>query len=585
MKKVSFVIKIAFPYLVLFITVLVVITIATISYFEKFTFESAKNELLTETNLAGDQILQSGSIDDPVKIQELAIRLAKTTGDRITIIRLDGIVIGESAKDPNQLENHLSRPEIQSALGGQANTVIRTSTTIHERLLYAAAPVISNGEIIAVVRLAKTIAVVDNTLSRYRLFVLLIASLSLVLCLLIILIQSSKKFNPLFHISEKVQQLSLGNLNRIDIKTNPDEIGTIVASVNSMVDRIALQLASIQEERSKNNTILANMRDGVILVDTSGMVTLINPAAQILFKIDQEHALGRSLAEVVRHYQVLEIWRQCKEKQSTQNSFVQISKDQESVQVIASPIQENIIGNVLLIFHDLTLVRKLQTIRQDFVSNVSHELKTPLTSLKILVETLLDGAQKTPSEATHFLQQMEIEIDNLTQIVQELLDLSKIESGKVPLDLKPVLPHDLLDLPLQRMKVQAQRAGIELVVNCPDDLPMVLADASRLQQVIINLLHNAIKFTNPGGKVTIKAEQLNGQVGFSIEDTGVGISSIDLPRIFERFFKADRARSSSGTGLGLSIARHIVECHGGKIWVESELGKGSKFSFTIPLAQ
>ncbi len=585
MKKLSFIIKIALPYLIVITIILVAIAISSIRYFENYTLESIKKELLTETALAADQVLLSNAISEPAKLEALTRTLAQTTGDRITVILPDGTVVGESEKDPLSLENHLSRPEIQSALAGKPMTVIRTSTTLHSRLLYAAVPITLDGEIIAVIRLAKPVSSIDDTLARYRLFILLAALIGLVLCVVIIIIQSNKRVNPLYRISEKVQQLTLGNLNRIEMKTTPDEIGTIVSSVNSMVDRITLQLASIQEERSKTNTILANMRDGVVLVDSVGMVTLINPAAQMLFQIDEKAALGSSLAEVVRHYQIMEIWKNCYEKQTTQNTFVQISMDQESVQVIASPIQENRMGEVLLIFHDLTQVRRLQTVRQDFVSNVSHELRTPLSSLKLLVETLLDGALKSPAEVEHFLQQMDVEIDNLTQIVQELLDLSKIESGKVPLERKPIAPYLLLEPALERMKVQAQRAGIEIIIDSSHDLPFVFADSKRVQQVIINLLHNAIKFTNPGGKICVSVINDFDFIRFSIEDTGVGISREDLPRIFERFYKTDRARSSGGTGLGLSIARHIVESHGGKIWAESQIGKGSKFIFTIPLVK
>jgi two-component system phosphate regulon sensor histidine kinase PhoR len=241
-------------------------------------------------------------------------------------------------------------------------------------------------------------------------------------------------------------------------------------------------------------------------------------------------------------------------------------------------------GEVLLLFKDLSLIRKLETIRQDFISNISHELRTPLASLKALSETLQDGALRDPEVSSRFLLQMDEEIDDLTQIVQELLELSKIESGKVPLEKKSIKPIELINRPVERMKLQSDRAGIAMEISISSKLPEVLVDMARMQQVIINLIHNAIKFTPPGGMITITAREETDQVVFGVNDTGEGIAEDDLERVFERFYKADRSRSRGGTGLGLSIARHIVETHKGRIWVESEIGKGSTFWFSIPKA-
>jgi two-component system phosphate regulon sensor histidine kinase PhoR len=223
-------------------------------------------------------------------------------------------------------------------------------------------------------------------------------------------------------------------------------------------------------------------------------------------------------------------------------------------------------------------------VRRDFVSNLSHELRTPLASLKALVETLRDGALEDPKAAGRFLNSVETEVDALTQMVQELLDLSRVESGQVPLNLVPADVRDVLSRPSERLRPQAERAGLTLSVELPPDLPRVLADVERMQQVVINLLHNAIKFTPPGGRVAISAETAGDEMIMSVRDTGVGIAAENLDRIFERFYKADRARSGGGTGLGLAIAKHIVQAHGGRIWAESAEGKGSVFRFTLRVA-
>ncbi len=232
----------------------------------------------------------------------------------------------------------------------------------------------------------------------------------------------------------------------------------------------------------------------------------------------------------------------------------------------------------------MTRQRQIETMRRDFISNVSHELRTPLAALKALTETLQGGALEDPPAAHRFLEQMETEVDSLSLMVSELLELSRIESGRVPLTLAPTRPIDIVTPAFERLYLQAERAGLTLTLECPEELPPVMADATRVQQVVVNLLHNAIKFTPSGGNVTVRAMQQDRAVRFSVSDTGIGITAEDLSRIFERFYKVDRSRATSGTGLGLAIARHLVEAHGGRIWVESEVGKGSTFYFSIPLA-
>jgi two-component system phosphate regulon sensor histidine kinase PhoR len=245
------------------------------------------------------------------------------------------------------------------------------------------------------------------------------------------------------------------------------------------------------------------------------------------------------------------------------------------------------------VVQNLTRIRQLETIRRDFISNLSHELRTPLASLKALTETLQDGALTDPEAAPRFLGRIVTEVDALTQMAQELLDLSRIESGQVELERKPTAPEKLLNSAAERMRLQAERAGLSLNVECNPNLPKVHADAPRIEQVLVNLIHNAVKFTPPGGDVALAADILpapipheigeagKGAVRFAVRDSGVGIPADDLPRIFERFYRVDKARAGGGTGLGLSISKHLVESHGGRIWVESVEGEGSTFYFTL----
>jgi two-component system phosphate regulon sensor histidine kinase PhoR len=314
-------------------------------------------------------------------------------------------------------------------------------------------------------------------------------------------------------------------------------------------------------------------------------VQLINPAVRSFFEINEERLLGKSLIETFRHHQLVEIWQRCFETGQSQVVVLDFVARKLYLQCVATPLGNTQPQNILLLLTDLTRLRHLETIRQDFIHNISHELRTPLASLKALTETLLEGAMEDPPAARKFLQSMETEVDALSLMVSELLELSRIESGRVPLKLQPSSPCELLTKVVERLSLQAERAGLTLATHCDPGITPILADPSRMEQVLVNLLHNAIKFTPEGGRIDLFASQEGEAVLFSIQDTGAGIPASDLNRIFERFYKTDRARRSGGTGLGLAISRHLVEAHGGKIWAESVEGQGSTFFFTVPTTQ
>ena len=355
-----------------------------------------------------------------------------------------------------------------------------------------------------------------------------------------------------------------------------EELSNAILALNSAFN---FQLSTLESERAKLAAVLDQMTDGVLIVDPAGRIQFTNPAAE---RLTREEPIGRSVTETLRHHQLIQAWQRSQDSGEMQIESVELPASRQFLQLIVIPDRYSHGGSLLLI-QDLTRLRRLETVRRDFVSNLSHELRTPLASLKALTETLQDGALDDPPAARHFLDQMMTEVDALTQMVAELLELSRIESGQVALDLKPVAAFELLSSAAERMRLQTERAGLVLRVECPPDLPNVRADAARLEQVLVNLIHNAVKFTHPGGEVTLLAETIDGAVRFAVRDSGVGISADDLSRIFERFYKSDRSRSGGGTGLGLSIARHIVEAHGGRIWAESRQGEGTNIFFTIPL--
>ena len=351
-------------------------------------------------------------------------------------------------------------------------------------------------------------------------------------------------------------------------------------AVKSLFLNFNLQLSTLNAEHKRLAAVLEQMTDGVLIADSNGQIQFANPAAEKLF--ESPNAVGRTVVEVIRHHQLVETWKRCQQTNEIQSESVELPARRQFLQLIAIPDQHA--GGSLLLVQDLTRVRRLETVRRDFISNISHELRTPLASLKALTETLQDGALSDPEAGPRFLGRIATEVDALTQMAQELLDLSKIESGQVALNLAPVSSKKLLMSAAERMTLQAERAGLILQVVCDDDLPNVHADQARLEQVLVNLIHNAVKFTRPDGEVALLAESVSEAVRFGVKDTGIGIPLDDVPRVFERFYRVDKSRTGSGTGLGLSIARHIVEAHGGKIWAESEEGRGSTFYFSIPVA-
>ncbi len=379
--------------------------------------------------------------------------------------------------------------------------------------------------------------------------------------------------------SKILKKLASGELPTGDIPFRVRGLNPLPGIIHDLVLSDHAQIQELETERARLAAMLDQMTDGVMIVDPSGMINFANPAAGRLFETSE--VIDRNIVEVIRQHQLIEAWRVCQETGEMQTQSVEMPDRRQFLQIVAIP--DRTTGGSLLLVQDLTRVRHLETVRRDFVSNISHELRTPLASLKALTETLQDGALEDHEAAKRFLVRIEAEVDALTQMAAELLELSRIESGQVPLELKPVSPATLLFTALDRMRMQVERAAISFSVVCPPDLPSVRADAPRLEQVLVNLIHNAVKFTPPGGQVILSAQKEEDFIRFAVQDSGVGISPEDLPRIFERFYKTDRARTSGGTGLGLSISRHIVEAHGGRIWAESEEGKGSTFFFTVPI--
>lgn len=407
----------------------------------------------------------------------------------------------------------------------------------------------------------------------------------LISSLLIVLAWVSWRYFSLRHnlkeYSRFIRRTADGEMEAHHLPANYEQLEKLTTAIRALISAYEKQVSALDDKRARLEATLTQMTDGVLIADADGRIQMTNPAAEKLFG-KGELIIGKSVSMTLRHHQLIETWRKCQQSGQIQSDSVEAGSTHKFLQLIAIPDKHA--GGAILLIQDLTRLRRLETVRRDFISNVSHELRTPLASLKALTETLQEGALEDPPAAQRFLGRIQTEVDALTQMTTELLDLSRMESGQVLLELKPITPKKLIQSTADRMKMQAERAGLLLQVHDDANLPLIQADFSRLEQVLVNLIHNAVKFTPPGGLITLSAIAEENHVRFSVCDTGTGISVDELTRIFERFYRVDRSRSGDGTGLGLSIARHLIDAHGGKIWAESREGEGSTFFFTIPCA-
>lgn len=571
-----------------FVTLLLITMIGFSLYLSFFVrdlqIENLHDSLTHQAELLADMLLERGFSDETSEaLNTFTLEWSQKLDARITIIAPDGTVLADSHENWQGMENHFYRAEVQQAKIIGTGFSIRKSSTIGYEMLYTCVPIFKDGEIIGYSRVSLSLEEVDRTVSTLNQNIrlgILIATLIMIFIASLIAVYYT---TPLMELTESATRLAEGNYNQsLSISTKTSwEITQLAAVLDRMASQQNQKIIQLETEQGKLSAVLRQMTDGVIIANEEGQVILINPAASTMLNIKQKDALKFSVVHVIRNHEVIQKLEKCKQTKEEQTVTIEVQGNTFLKSIVTS-LDGTLDDHYLIVFQDLTDIRKLETIRRDFVSNISHELRTPLASLKALSETLSDSALDDPPSARHFLKRMEIEVDALTQMVHELLELSRIESGKVPLNLSPSSPCAILQNAFDRLVVQAERADISMNVTCEENLPAILADAPRLEQVIVNLIHNAIKFTPPSGEVYLNCYQKKKWVYFTVQDTGIGIHSDDLSRVFERFYKTDRARSSGGTGLGLSIAKHTVEAHGGNIWVESELNRGSIFFFRIP---
>lgn len=380
------------------------------------------------------------------------------------------------------------------------------------------------------------------------------------------------------------QAMAEGHLGQHVTSGANDELGDLTYAFNHMAAQVEEVVKQLSQEHSRLAAAFESSSNGLVAVDRDAVIAYMNPMAESLLGHRSLEAVGRPLLHVVRDHELHSRLLNCLEGQKRQTFYLELGNERRHLQVVMFPVSGGGDWAALLVFSDLSELRRLDIVRRDFVSNVSHELRTPLAAIKAAVETLQAGALDDAATAQEFLARIDGEVDRLTRLVEGLLELSRIEFGGTEMRKAPLDYGALLQEAVERMQPQANKRALSLLLEAPPDLPTLVGDAERLQRAVINLIDNAIKFTPAGGRVRVSASVQGDSIVTYVADTGMGIAPEDQPRVFERFYKADRARSSAGAGLGLAIVKHIVQAHGGQISLKSQLGLGSTFTFTLPIA-
>lgn len=546
--------------------------------------DKLSSQLENEAWITAEASLPGFLSDDPfTALDGLSKSLGEQIDTRITIIAPDGTVLGDSEQDPATMDSHAKRPEVVAALASGLGESIRYSITLGQRMMYIAVPITDQDQVIGIARVALPLAAIEALAHQIRVSITLAMAITALAIVFAAWLISRLTTQPLRNLTTAARGIASGVLDQRIPVGSRDEVGQLARAFNEMSVKLRELVKTISADRTRLTVILNNMTDGVIMTDTEGSISLANDAA-IRFFTTRTAIIGRTLIEAVRDHEMDELLKRCLDSAQTQSVQYDSATAKRYINAIAIPLVHDQLTGVLLLIQDLTDLRNMQTTRRELIGNISHEFRTPLAGIKAMVETLRDGAVEDKETALDFLARIDDEVERLTHVVAELTELSRIETGKAELVLEPVDLSILIEEVIHQLGPQAERHQLFIETDLTTDLPPVHADRARVRQVMVNLVHNAIKFTGPGGRIVVAIRAHDGSVIVDISDTGTGISKNDLPHVFERFYKGDRARTGGGgTGMGLAIAKHVIEAHGGTIWVRSEEGKGSKFSFSMPI--
>lgn len=585
--RVGFAKRLLVLYGIIFILVLLVNDWTLSHFLQKRDLLQLQNSLARQSVLLRE--LAIPLMGDSQRLQEQMEAIAAGTDIRVTIIDPKGAVLADSSESLEKLpamENHAQRPEVAAALKNEPGMSIRYSMTLGTRMLYMATPILENTKVLGVVRTAMPVTRVDEILASVRQPVMLIAALGILIVLMTGILFSHQLTKRIRRITSVAERYAQGDWSEKILMDGKDELKMLANTMNQMAATLRSRVEDLESEKGKISLILNHMTEGVIAIDSHKRMVIMNPTAEKIFGCEASVIQGKSLIEVTRNPQIERIVDHALKDQKIGSEEIQISGEMKKTLRLSVVILREHARDIrgILVFHDTTELRRLENVRKEFVTNVSHELRTPLTAIKGFVETLLGGAIKDPPAGERFLKIIAEETDRLGRLVEDILTLGAIEQKialmkKEQVDLVPklavILEEFEAEIKKNRITVENRISGKPLIVQ---------GDRDKIYQVFVNLIGNAIKFNRPEGKIVLSADRKPEGLTVTIEDTGIGIPEEAQSRVFERFFRADKARSKElgGTGLGLAIVKHIMEAHGGYAACQSTPGQGSRFSIFFP---
>ncbi|MFO7652548.1 MAG: ATP-binding protein [Candidatus Krumholzibacteriia bacterium] len=579
------------PFLVIIVLTLLLVTGYSSRALRHHQIAEAADDLDGRARLLAAQVDTLVLRERFADLQQVTRRLGQVTDTRFTVILSDGRVAADSHERPGTMDNHADRPEVQAALTWMAGRSERYSRTLQHSRLYVAVPGGLRGpddEPLYVMRASLSLEEIDAALRRVYWQMAAGGAVLALLAAGVSFLVSRRLSIPLRRLQRGAERFAGG---RLDVRlTAPDseEIGALADAMNQMAAQLHDRIATIEKQRNELEAVLGSMVEGVLAVDTDETVIRLNRAGARLLGLAPERALGRSVQEVIRNPDLLGLAREALRGEGPVESDIIISREDETyLQVHATGLQSPDGGQLgaLLVLNDVTRLRRLENMRRDFVANVSHELRTPITSIAGFVETLLENPPEDAEDAHRFLTIVHKQADRLNAIISDLLTLSRIEqeADQAAINFTEARVRDVLASAVAACTAETEGRPARVAVACPPELT-ALVNAPLLEQAIVNLVENALKFSEPDATVQVSAEQEDGEIRIGVADQGRGIEARHLPRLFERFYRVDKARSRKlgGTGLGLAIVKHIVQAHAGEVKVISEPGRGSTFTIVLP---
>ncbi|NNF99271.1 MAG: HAMP domain-containing protein [Desulfobacteraceae bacterium] len=587
-KKKRLIFQLYPSYLLLTLIALFAVSWHASSALTTFFLERTKSGLEIQAKLLQVQTKQLIAPADPVAMDRMCKTVAAGTPTRLTIILASGRVIGDSLENPAQMDNHRNRPEIEQALAGSISSTIRFSDTIGERLMYLALPLENNGRIEGVLRTSIALTAIDREQEKIRFRIsiagLLIALLASGVCFFI----SRRISKPIEEMKNSAAKFAAGDLDHRLVSPDTLEIAGLAEAMNHMAAQLQHRMEDLKRQRSEMEAVLGSMMEGVIAIDLSENIINMNRAASDIFQKSADHVQGKNVQELLRNREFYHMVRQS--IIDGRNAETDITIRQQTEKILNTRIAQlfDAVGHrkgILVVANDVTQLRRLENIRSDFVANVSHEIKTPLTAIKGFVETLMVSGIDDPDQSKRFLFIVQKHVDRLSAIIEDLLSLARIEQneGSVDLRMEEITVRNIIDTAIQVVQTNAENKEITFDVRCDDELTACW-EATLIEQAVVNLMDNAVKYSPEKSRVHIHALKKGEEVFLSVKDDGPGIHKKHLERLFERFYRADKARSRKlgGTGLGLAIVKHIAKSHGGRVEVESTVGEGSVFVIVLP---